>query len=1272
MTLTVRGSDPDRSTSPGRSWLLAVALLAACGGGGGGTGGTAGSAGAELVAVEFGRLVDVYGLRTVGDETTVELFETDVLVGPDIRDERDANSTKRDDEISYDFLASNPDTLQPRLLITRELGSAAFAEKFDLLDEKVRRVSPARFGQDVTTQPFSVVPRNGGLRLRFTRPLGLDEDFFVARDPVTKIVTGVKNSEAVQLLRIVGDPNDQQHSGDFQVVPARIVPKGNTLIVDPVLLGSEGRQYQARNNAAGMPESPDQSGANMRLAVALEGPLAIPGIKPDRSGGLDGRNNQAQRSVIRDFRSGNVNDSSADVSRGFVRDPVPPRVVGEITMYLERVDDLNSASQVLRVYKGGIQHEIDRGDVIRLVVDNSGIPAAVTEVTVDPDGSQGDRGDPSVQHVNVIVRRTPGLEEHDPSRRPDYPLNERDREPWLVKNAPKAVLVCEFTAERIDPKDPTKTYGDDERYFLTFTPSPLPHPDGTPSEPNQNVSPFAGAILRFTKPVDMSTVKAFDTFFFGTRDLLDPQAVEDFKAQINIEPSAFRHEKFLTPHLVTSQVYDEDGSQTAVRLQPKLGFYLDETIRTTDEPKEFKDKKFKYFVHLRGGDLGIRDLAGNEIDFQSALAVREQMTIPFSLDTRKLANGQPQFADNLAVSIVRRLAGIDEDEQPSYYRSEEVQQKGITQPNPLAYNLEDMFGSVNLLSDGTIEARPTTRVRQVVDNLNQAPPPSQKSDLRYCPEFLNGEEQVASGSAVTPFGQPLQNPLNPFGCRLQMLWREIDMSLSRTEPGDFNLDVEYMHWAPFAGNPITFDEFDTLSLYLGHSEYRPEPCVGITGALPTMPGSGLAPAFAENYVANKTLTAQNEAGPAPHAAFIAKNMPIEQRLAITEPNGVNRYLPLPKFDKPYFVWRDELNTFQGANAGVGSDVTPSGLKPYIISPFLNGGGRFVKFDTAANGLKFFYGFWNNAQNFNPGSTSSSDQRTGGLVGSIALPLLADFQVLPDSETLPEDNPFRASGANGWQISIALTSGAQPNFRVYSGGGLVQGKPREVKPGLPDWNNATGGYTPNGARTPSGDNSVFWIMTDFLKRQSVATFGFVELANPHRLPKTSTADPRLGPYFGGTPPANMLPRFDLTFEPPLEQLPGGTAVVPEFRGAGIVDPSPWYATKHSANVSPPPDADNFPLDPRKAGDAHIRKYDDRGNRGAWTYFYNRQITGYTKELNELMDPNFTSRFQGPTETFTPADVKYFNWRFIMLNNVDANPPIAPRLQSFAITYRFERR
>ena len=83
----------------------------------------------------------------------------------------------------------------------------------------------------------------------------------------------------------------------------------------------------SRRFAAGLPASPDQFGANIRVALALEGPLAIPGLRAKTTGGLTGLNNSQRNSIARDFRSGNANDESADIARGFVRDPLPLRVI---------------------------------------------------------------------------------------------------------------------------------------------------------------------------------------------------------------------------------------------------------------------------------------------------------------------------------------------------------------------------------------------------------------------------------------------------------------------------------------------------------------------------------------------------------------------------------------------------------------------------------------------------------------------------------------------------------------------------------------------------------------------------------------------------------------------------------------------------------------------------------------------------------------------------------------------------------------------------------
>ncbi len=1316
---TPRRSLRFRFGAPG-AIALALALVfghSACSSGGSdGTGAapttTGGTGNARLLAVEYGRLVDIYGLVDIAGESSVELFENDVMVGPDIQDERSGNSSKADGEILYDFISPNPDNLQPRLLITRDIGSTEFKSAYDALGARLRKITPGLFGQDTTVNPFSVAPRNGVFQLSFAADLGVTDEFFVTKDQNGQ-VTGLKNTEAVQLLKIVGDPRDGSHQGDFQVIPARVIVKGHRLLIDPVLLGTEGLQYQTRNTASGMPASPDQVGSNIRIAIALEGPLRITDVSEDEGSAYISTNNQAFRSVVRDFRSGNELDDSSDIARGFIRDPEPPRLVGEILTFMEKVEALNAGTQVITVYKNYRNHEIDRGDVLRIVDRASGLVYGTTEVVTDP---VDDLGKPEVQHVRVVVRAVPGLLDLDPRKMPGYPSNTTEREEWLRRNAPKVVVVAEFTHSRIDPIN-GGYYGDDPSNFLSMTPEPLPRLNGDPSDPTENVSPFAGAIIRFTKPVDLSTVRAYDSFFFATRNVLDEDVIKsEFVTPNNIDPLQFNKDKFITPHLVVSRVFDEDGSQTVMRLQPVMGFFLNDEMRPpSNETKGQPLPKFTpypYFLHLLGGKEGVRDLSGNEIDFQSSQpsqstkqSITDFLAIPFTLDTRRLPNGEPVFADNEVVNIARRYADVDEDPMPSYYMKDELPTLGGT-PTVKTYPVDDVFGAVTYLSNGRLIARPTSRVTKIVDDLNQQPAPPQMlsggvlegaNDLRWCPWYA-GEAQVASNSAGVKFGQGIQNPLNPYGARVMMLWREIDMSLSRVDPYDFNLDVEQMYWAPFTGTAVTYDEFDRVSLFLGASEFRPEPCVGVFNALASLPGSGLQSLFKDNWAYNKKpVTGERDQDVAPHPAYLDRNLLIDPTKSFTEPNGINLYMPLPEFQKPYYVWRDEQSVLQGGNSQKGSDVKNSNqnVDTYIISPYAGGQGRTVY--SNAGQVQFARAFWGNFQEYGLQATTRRDSFTGGGLGSIALPLLADFWTYPDDPELPAGNGFLATGFNGWQIALSVQSGAQPNFRAFSGGvaGVLGKPPIHVDPSTPAWTRAAGGYNPNtGNRAGlNADNSVYWLMADFLKRQTVMTNGFVEILNPHRMPQRNygEGDPRLGPFFvdsaGSTKlPTGVLPNFDWSFEPPLESLPSGTGIVPQFRAASMVDPAPWRWTNlNGARAGSPakayyhgeqPTAENFPLNPFIAGDAHMRKYDDRlvngQARNHWAYYYNRQVTSYTTDINEMMESNFLVNFVGPNETLAPDEVKYFNWRFIMRNNVEATPPVSPSVESFSVTYRFERK
>ena len=188
------------------------------------------------------------------------------------------------------------------------------------------------------------------------------------------------------------------------------------------------------------------------------------------------------------------------------------------------------------------------------------------------------------------IRRIEGLETIDPRGLPGYPSALSEREPWLVQNAPRSVVVAEFTAGDEDGRD-------DARNFLQFTPAPL-ELNGYRPQQNEFVSPYAGAVVRFTKPVDLATVKWADTFFFAMRDLSTEDSIADFIASrpfnnggvtgVGMNPATFDLAKYRTPYLITARVFDEDGSQTSLRLQPSTGVYLDETMRNAPSGAHYR------------------------------------------------------------------------------------------------------------------------------------------------------------------------------------------------------------------------------------------------------------------------------------------------------------------------------------------------------------------------------------------------------------------------------------------------------------------------------------------------------------------------------------------------------------------------------------------------------------------------------------------------------------------------------------------------------------
>lgn len=1157
--------------------LVLLGLTAACGGSGTGGGAANSTGGSTLLALHSGRLVDVYGILGDGQGNStgaVELYQKDVLVGTDIQDERGVGEQKKDSEILYDFVSSDPQTLQPKLLITRILGSREFDKAFDALDDHAQLIAAGAYGQNLVTQPFNVSGRNAAIRLTFSRDLGLPEDFFIAYDEQGR-PKGLKNPEAVEMLEIVGDPTDQDPIGDFKRIPVRIAHRKNLILLDPVLMGVEGSQLQVSNRASGMPASATQAQPNIRINLALEGPLRIPGVTARTDPRFIQTNLAGRKALVRDFRSGNQLDTNIGLQNGFLRDKVPPYLIGKMPMRLEKVERISETEQWLTIYKAGVIHEMDRGDVLELYAgaSTSSLPTTVSEIIEEP---QDDQGVPMEQRVRVRVRNVDAWAPWDPSKKPGFPPGLKERGRWLLTNAPLVMLSAEFFGG-----DPKKGTGDDPRNFLSFNPNPIPDTASAQLGPGENVSPFANFLIRFSKPVNPATVRPYDSLILSTlaspADILDP--------------------KKGTPHLIAHHIFDEDGSSTTLRVAPPMGLYLDESMRQSGK------KAWPYYLHIIGGFTGIRDFAGNPVDFSWTNRKPSELSalsFEFFLDINK-DGGHDRFPDNRVVSLVRRFASADEDESA----------KGEL----------DSFGPIAVVG-GQVIGRPLSRSSSFVDDRNQLPSPV-NFPFSFCQP---GQLQLTTGS--NPVGAPILNPLNPWGGRLENVWREIDLNLSRTNPADFNLDVEQMWWAPWqrgSGVPrtIIYDIFDRVSLYLGHSEYRPESCVA-AGNWPQYTRSGLQIYFDSNFARNLKITATNkinpnasdyEDRPDPHIAFESQQLVIQEKDVAKDPTGTVRYLPLPTFakDKGYFVFRDEALTVTGGGQG----------QPSILSPF--GPSSQRRWD----------------------GRSSSLQQGDGRIGSIGLPILADFWSYVDDAKLPKDDPFFATGANGLQLSICVTALRAPAFRIYSGGSLVLAQnAKYVRPGDRDWKIASGGWNPlTGARTPSTDPTQYWMRFDWLRRKSYMTYGFVDLQDVHLDSLHKYGDPRLGSNGAHKITPQQLCRFQESFEPPLAELPAGTLIQAQFRVSDQAQASMKF------------------LDPRLPGDAHIRSAS--GNQ--WTYKYTNRLSAYTSDPNQLFENAWLAPFG-----MDASRPRIMNWRFLFQNNVKSATPRPPVLDSWSLTWRIESR
>jgi hypothetical protein len=296
------------------------------------------------------------------------------------------------------------------------------------------------------------------------------------------------------------------------------------------------------------------------------------------------------------------------------------------------------------------------------------------------------------------------------------------------------------------------------------------------------------------------------------------------------------------------------------------------------------------------------------------------------------------------------------------------------------------------------------------------------------------------------YNLPVQNPLNPLGSKLQVVWRYCDLGWQVEDETKYDLDVYGLSWAPFGGR-VQDDYFERFEIALAHSNFLPDEDVN-SARLPKYVNSGLrgrGSRFSDNIL-NHPLAPQTVVHPR-DLGYRIRSVDL-----FTTRSGT-RLMPFPLNRDPSvpprtMLWRDTAVPARSAPSGAGIPLD------------VEEGGPLNLAERA-------------------GAVAPS-----GDVPTIGLPLLMEFRCFPTSTAL---------GQNGFDVSLAINSSAFPAFRAYSGGGTnstgqaVQKDPDvEVEP--------TGGFDPNmgGAPTPRAHDNTFYVgQLDVVTRISRAHSAWID-------------------------------------------------------------------------------------------------------------------------------------------------------------------------------------
>jgi len=753
-------------------------------------GGSSDSAGFFLESVAWGRLVDVT------DDDASYILE-DVLINPDLEG----------DGINYQ-LRLNPVTETESLVILQPAGENAAGEATNaaflaLYEAATSVLKPVAAKGLSSAPPYTLIARNAALRLRFSSEI----------DPATA------DSATVQVL--TGDPPTQTFTG-------RYVVQGRDVIFDPTVSALQAAQAAIPQNAVGLPASFGQLNANLRVRIPTEpDPLfgqprvlrslsgARPAIKDTATEPFETVNAESPV-LVRVARTGNDTDPYG----GFLPDNDRPSLLGVLDATIAEVAAVTGGNAERR----DLTYAVDEanckaitpkvGDVFEIQTAGTEYIATVTDVVSS--------GDPNAYVVRTLI-------DGGTLATGSNPVGARYTTRYAA--ADYQLQVC----------------------FLEFQPTPGIFP-------SVFIDAFSTVTIRFDEPIDGKSMASMRTFSAITvennNNPSDPR---------ELETAWFRQSNALETvgeYIDRQRGYDlrVNNLGTLVADSEYSGRIAFGTIESTDGDRSFtlsptagfadvNDNGFlRYVIALRDGADGIRDLAGNGVDFTNFVAGNDDQS--GFIAVRDINGGQTGGTSAVSRASYFSLLGKSLDENGDGL----AEWGGQAYPRP-----------------GAIGGRAPARFSASADQTNQ-------------------------WIGARPVGTSVNEPLTPAGAVVQGVYRPQDVGFAYQNPTEYNIGIEGMNWSP--ANGVVIDEtLNDISLSLSHARYLPDESFNPLTQQPNFPQSGLvATGFDDNIHGFAASSGAIDEQQVFRSSYSPRSVDLFS-------SGGTPFMPWPSFQAVY-NWRD--------------------------------------------------------------------------------------------------------------------------------------------------------------------------------------------------------------------------------------------------------------------------------------------------------------------------------------------------------------------------------